>query len=100
MKSPADCQSIDDVRSEIDRVDHAIVELLGERRRYVQAIMRFKRTEGDVRAPARQAQVIAARRQWAAEEGLDPDLVERIYRTVIDHFVAEEMAMLAEHKQS
>jgi len=100
MKAPADCQSIDEVRSEIDRVDHAIVELLGERRRYVQAIMRFKRTEGDVRAPARQAQVIADRRRWAEDADLNPDLVEQIYRTVIDHFVAEEMRLLAEHNQS
>ncbi|MBX2999816.1 MAG: chorismate mutase family protein [Caldilineaceae bacterium] len=100
MKAPADCQSIDEVRSEIDRVDHAIVELLGERRRYVQAIMRFKRNEGDVRAPARQAQVIADRRRWAEDVELNPDLVEEIYRTIIDHFVAEEMRLLAEHNRS
>jgi isochorismate pyruvate lyase len=100
MKAPEECQSIGEVRSEIDRLDHAIVELLGKRRRYVHAIMRFKRTEGDVRAPSRQAQVIAARRQWAEDADLDPDLVEALYRSIIEHFVAEEMALLAEQKQS
>lgn len=100
MKAPVECQSIDEIRSEIDRVDRAIVELLGERRQYVHAIMRFKRTEGDVRAPSRQAQVIADRRRWAEEVDLNPELVERIYRTVIEHFVAEEMSLLAEQNRS
>ena len=98
MKSPADCHSIDEIRSEIDRVDHAIVDLLAERRRYVQAIMRFKRNEADVHAPDRQVQVIQVRRRWAEIEGLNPDLVERLYRTLIDHFVAEELELLAERK--
>ena len=99
MVPPADCHSIDQVRSEIDRVDRAIVELLAERRGYVKAIMRFKRTEADVHAVDRQRQVIDARRRWAEETGLDPELVERIYRTIIDHFVAEEIAMLTERPQ-
>lgn len=100
MPAPDDCQTIDQVRSEIDRVDRAIVELLAERRGYVKAVTRFKRTEADVHAVDRQKQVIAARRAWAEELGFDPDLVERIYRTMIDHFIAEEMAILAERSQS
>jgi isochorismate pyruvate lyase len=100
MVAPEDCQTIDQVRSEIDRVDRAIVELLAERRGYVKAVMRFKRTETDVHAVDRQKQVIAARREWAEALDLDPDLVERLYRTLIDHFIAEELAILAERSQS
>ncbi len=61
---------------------------------YVQAITRFKKTSQDVRAPERQAAVIRQRRAWAEEVGLDPDVVERIYRLLIDHFVAEELKLL------
>ena len=100
MPAPEDCQTLDQVRSEIDRVDRAIVELLAERRSYVKAVMRFKRTAEDVHAVDRQKQVIAARREWAEALDLSPELVERIYRTVIDHFVAEELDILSERSQS
>ena len=96
MKAPADCLTIDEVRSEIDRVDRAMVALLAERRAYVQSIMRFKRNQADVQAPDRQRQVIHLRRQWAEQEGLDPDLAERLFRTLMEHFISEELALLAE----
>ena len=91
MKSPEECSSIEDVRAAIDTIDDEVVRLLGLRAKYVKAITRFKKTKEDVQAPARQALVISQRRAWAAEAGLDPDVVEKIYRTLIDHFVAEEL---------
>ena len=94
MKSPAECSSIEDVRAAIDAIDHEIVTALGLRYQYVKAITRFKKTTEDVRAPTRQAIVISQRRAWAAEVGLDPDVVEKLYRLLIDHFVAEELKEL------
>ena len=94
LKSPAECNSIEEVRAAIDAIDHEVVQALGLRARYVKAITRFKKTREDVQAPTRQAAVISQRRAWAAEEGLDPELVERIYRMMIDHFVTEEMKEL------
>jgi isochorismate pyruvate lyase len=91
MKSPADCTSIEDVRAAIDAIDREIVEALGLRYQYVKTITRFKKTEQDVRAPERQRQVLLQRRTWAAEEGLNPDMVEELYRLLMDHFVAEEL---------
>ncbi len=96
MKRPEACTTLEEVRAEIDQIDHEIVEALALRRQYVGAAMRFKRTESDVHAPERQAQVIAARRQWAGSLDLSPDLVEKLFRTLIEHFVAEEMALLAQ----
>lgn len=91
MKSPADCSSIEEVRAAIDTLDRAIVEAIGLRAQYVKTITRFKKTEQDVRAPARRQQVLAARRAWAEEVGVDPDVIEQLYVLLIDHFVAEEM---------
>ena len=48
MKSPADCASLDEVRAEIDRLDRAIVALIGERAAYVHAAARFKSSEAAV----------------------------------------------------
>lgn len=94
MKSPAECSTIEEVRAVIDTLDREIVDLLGRRFQYVQAITRFKKTADDVRAPDRRAAVIAARRAWAVEAGLDPDVVERMYTLLIDHFVAVELQTL------
>ena len=94
MKSPAECTSIEDVRAAIDELDQEIVQALGLRYQYVRAITRFKKTAEDVRAPVRRAAVLTARRAWAAEVGLDPDVIEAMYTLLIDHFVAEEMKEL------
>lgn len=94
MKSPAECSSIEDVRNAIDTLDRDIVEKLGLRFQYVKAITRFKKTADDVRAPQRRQAVLDARRAWAAEAGLDPDVVEAMYTLLIDHFVAVEMKTL------
>lgn len=95
MKAPDDCTSLEEIRREIDRLDQVIIETIGQRREYVHAVMRFKRDEADVHAPQRQQQMLAARRLWARERGLDPDLVESLYRLLVEHFVAEELAVLA-----
>ncbi len=89
--SHAEFASIEEVRAAIDSLDREIVASLGMRAQYVKAITRFKKTEQDVRAPDRRRQVLAARRAWAEESGIDPDVVERLYTLLIDHFVAEEM---------
>lgn len=89
-----DARHLDEVRERIDAVDREIVRLLGERSGYVQQVVRFKRTAEDARAPARVEQVIARVRSHADETGVDPDLVERIYRLMIDWFIEEELKQL------
>ena len=91
IKQPNECDTIEDVRAAIDAIDREIVDLLGRRFQYVKAITRFKKTEAEVRAEDRYRAVIQARRQWAAEAGLNPDVVEEMYRLLIAHFIDEEM---------
>lgn len=99
MKPPESCQTIEEVRSEIDRIDRGIVEALAERQGYVRAIMRFKDSPDAIKAPDRQRVVMESRRAWAGEAGLPPELVEQIFRLMIDHFVAEELAILTERSK-
>ena len=91
MKEPEDCAGIEDVRAAIDGLDREVLRLLGRRARFVAAAARFKADEGDVRAPERQKNMLATRRRWAEEEGLDPDFVENLYQNIISHFVQREM---------
>ena len=92
MKPAGECQSLSEVRTEIDRIDRDILALLGRRSGYVHAAARYKASEEAVAAPERQAAMFRARRQWAAEEDLDPDFVERLYRELIAYFIERERA--------
>jgi len=91
MKQPEDCTNIEDVRQAIDALDREIVALIGHRARYVERAAEFKTGEQSVRAPERQRAMMAERRLWAGENGLDPDVIEEVYRTLISHFVDREM---------
>ncbi len=92
--SPRACSTLGEVRSSIDEVDRRIVELLAERGAYALQAARFKRG-GTVKDPAREEQVIANVRDLAGRRGLDPELVETLYRDLIAGLVRAEQASLA-----
>ncbi len=96
MKEPKDCQTLSDVRSEIDRLDQLLINTIGRRQEYVHEAARFKRSDNEVHAHERQRQMIAARRLWAENKGVAPDLVESLFRTMVDHFVAAELKIVSE----
>jgi isochorismate pyruvate lyase len=91
VKPPEECESIEDVRQGIDALDREVIAMLGRRARYVEAAVRFKTGESSVRAPERQRTMLEARRRWAEEEGLSPDVVEEIYKALISHFIDLEL---------
>ncbi|CAN5263069.1 isochorismate lyase [soil metagenome] len=91
MKQPEDCINIEDIRQAIDALDRETIALIGRRAHYVEKAAEFKTGEQSVRAPERQRAMLAERRRWAEESGLDPDAIEEVYRTLISHFVDREM---------
>ncbi|MEX6504492.1 chorismate mutase [Pseudomonas zhanjiangensis] len=95
MNHSLDCQNLDQVRSQIDRIDRQLVGLLAERGAYVAQAARFKRGNAEVRAPQRVEQVIAKVTGLARELDASPAVTERVYRAMIDAFIELE---LAEHR--
>lgn len=91
MKAPEECSSIGEVRDAIDSIDEEIIVALGRRFEYVKSITRFKKTEEEVRAFERYHAVLKQRRAWAAESGLDPDIIEQMYQLLIGYFIKEEL---------
>jgi len=91
VKPPKDCVSLTEVRSEIDRIDRRIIAAIGARRHYVIAAAKLKTSPAAVAAPERFAAMLEMRRQWAAEEDLDPNVVEKLYRDLVKYFISEEM---------
>ena len=92
MKPPEECASLADVRAAIDALDEEVIRLIGRRAHYVKAAARFKASEADVAAPDRFAAMLQARRQWAEREGLSPDVIEKVYRDLVNYFIAREKA--------
>ncbi len=86
-----ECRNLDEVRENIDRIDHRIIRLISERSNYVRQASSFKNTIEDVRAPKRVEEVISRVRTLAEREGLDPDIAEDVYRTMITCFINYEL---------
>lgn len=91
MKQPQECNDMVDIRTEIDRIDRLIIYLIGERFGYVKAAAQFKTTAASVKAPERLQAMLQERRGWAEAEGLHPDVIEKMYRDLVNYFIAEEM---------
>ena len=86
-----ECKNIEEVRENINRIDREIVKLISERSLYVNQAARFKKTTEDVKAPSRVEEVISKVRGLAVEFDLDPDIVEKVYRTMITCFIDYEL---------
>jgi isochorismate pyruvate lyase len=91
MQLPENCQNIEEIRTEIDRIDREIIALIGKRFNYVKAAVKFKTSTTDVKAPARFKSILEQRRIWAEAENLNPDVVEEIYRNLVNYFINEEL---------
>lgn len=85
------CNSLEEVRENIDRIDDNIIKLIAERGSYVLQASEFKKSEEGVKAPARVEAVIQKVRGKALEYGANPDMVEALYREMISRFVSMEM---------
>lgn len=99
MKLPHECNSIDEVRQEIDEIDHAIIGLIGKRFSFIKEIVKYKSSIDEVYAKNRYNTVISKRREIAAEYSLNPDVIENIYRVLMEYFINEQLELLKEkHK--
>ena len=97
-KSPSTCQSIEEVRAEIDSLDRQIISLLGRRYSFVKEIVRFKSNKDEIVAKERYDEVIRSRREMAKQYDLSPDVIEKLYRGLIAYNIEEEHRILQSRK--
>ncbi|HKA64961.1 MAG TPA: chorismate mutase [Methyloceanibacter sp.] len=91
-----DCVDMEQVRAEIDRIDVALVDLIGERFTYVDRAWQLKQSPAEARVPWRIQQVINRVRARAVEKGLPPELTEALWRQMIGWFVQYEEEKLSQ----
>ena len=85
LTKPKDCDSIQQIRDAIDVIDQGILELFAQRHEYVKEIVKFKsRDEEEIIAKERKELVLKQRKSWAEEQGLDPEMMEKVFRLLIE----------------
>lgn len=94
FKNPKECQSLEEVRHEIDKIDEHIISLFSERHKFVEEIVRFKHDKDAIIAQERKEQVILQRKNWAELKGLNARTFEKIYTLLIDSNIQHEMELL------
>jgi len=88
--APAECRTMAEVRQGVDALDRALVTLLAERQRYMDAAARIKADRGAVRDPARIEEVVERVKAAARQAGLSEAIAEPVWRTLIEQCIAHE----------
>jgi isochorismate pyruvate lyase len=81
-----------EVRQGVDALDKALVTLLAERQRYMEAAARIKPDRAAVRDVPRIEQVVGNVLAHAEAAGLSPAIAEPVWRTLIEASIAHEFA--------
>jgi len=84
------CTTMQDVRREVNALDDVLVPLLVERVGYMTQAARIKQDATQVRDEARIEAIVARVRERAQAEGGDADVMEAIYRSLMEACIAYE----------
>jgi isochorismate pyruvate lyase len=95
MRRAEDCTDMADLRGAIDQLDEELVRLFAARAEYIDRAAQIK-SEVDLpaRIDDRVEQVVQNVRRHAESYGLPPDLVEKLWRRLIDWSIAREESRL------
>ena len=84
------CTTMEDVRRYIDALDDVLVPLLVTRGGYMTQAARIKQSDSQVRDEERIEAIVARVRARAVQEGGQPDVIEAIYRSMMEAYIAYE----------
>ena len=87
------CDNMDDLRVEIDQLDRVIVDLLSVRQGFMEQAARIKQDRNLVRDERRIEDVVAKALDHAQQVGAHPELVENLYRQMIEWCINYEMGV-------
>ena len=88
---PEACRTMSEVRHGVDRLDEAILALIGERFRYMDAAARIKPVREAVRDEGRKAEVLAHVARLAAENRVPAAAAAEIYERLVEASIGYEM---------
>lgn len=94
---PQNCNSMIELREEIDAIDEALIDLLALRATYIDRAIDLKRIEGlPARTVDRVAEVLTNVRKKAADASFDEDLAEALWKELIEWSIRREIVYLGD----
>lgn len=95
LSPPERCQSMAELRVQIDAIDIELITLMATRSRYIDRAVDLKRIEGlPARTVDRVAEVLDKVSATASEKGLDPDLARKLWAELIEWSIQQEIKEL------
>jgi len=88
------CNSLEEVRVEVDALDDKIVELISKRSHYIRQAAGFKSSVDEVKAPDRIEYIMQRLRHKAIELEVSPNMITDLYNVMIEEMVETEIAEL------
>ncbi len=96
MRAAEECTTMRELRAAIDALDTELVAALAKRAAYIDRAITLKQAEGlPANIPDRVEEVVSKVKHSALQTGLDPVLVERLWRLLIAWSIEREDKILA-----
>ena len=85
------CNSLEEVRKEIDKIDDELVTLIAKRSHYIHQAAAFKNSVDEVKAEDRVEFIKQKVRSRAIELDVSPNMISELFTKMIDEMVEDEI---------
>lgn len=86
------CDSLEEVREEIDLIDDKLVKLISQRSHIIRQAATFKNSVDEVKAEDRIDFIMQRVRHRAIELNVSPNMISELFTIMIDEMVETEIA--------
>ena len=86
------CNSLQEVRDEIDKIDTKLVDLISERSHLIRQAAGFKNSVEEVKAEDRIDDIMQRVRKRAIELNINPNMISELFTIMIDEMVETEIS--------
>lgn len=86
------CNTLEEVRTEIDMLDSKLVELISERSHLIRQAAAFKNSVDEVKAEDRIDFILQKARNQAIELGISPNMISDLFTIMINEMVETEIS--------
>jgi len=92
MSQAKKCNSLQEVRDEIDILDAKLVELISERSHLIRQAASFKESVEEVKAEDRIEFILQRVRHLAIEKSINPNMLSELFTIMINEMVETEIS--------
>jgi len=86
------CDSLQEVRDEIDKIDTQLVDLISRRSYLIRRAATFKNSIDEVKAESRIDDIMQSVRKRAIELNINPNMISDLFKIMINEMVETEIA--------